>query len=364
MPPLSTPTITSALELFTPSAYPMGLWPLDATLDYSTRAEAMTVPAVARARNLIASTIATLPRRLIVQRDGTRLTASTLLAQPDPSVAGSVTYAWTVDDLIFYGAAYWQVLAVYADTGRPLRARRIDPMRISYRTDKTGTLVEAWQIDGIACAPTGVGSMIAFQGLDEGVLRRAGRTIASAVQLEKAAKRYAEEALPSLVIRNSGPDLLPEDVNTLLANWKTARQSRATAYLGGNLTADIMGMDPAALQLVEARRHVATEIARLMGVPAYYLGAETNTMTYSNVTSERRALVDFSLRPFLTCIEERLSLGDVTSSGLRAEFDLDDFLRGNPDERANILSTLVGAGILTIAEARATEDLAPTGTAP
>ena len=80
-------------------------------------------------------------------------------------------------------------------------------------------------------------------------------------------------------------------------------------------------------------------------------------MTYSNVTSERRALIDFSLKPLLTVIEERLSMPDILPRGQKARFDLDDFLRGNPLERAEIYSKLVPLGIMTVDEIRAEEDL-------
>ena len=43
--------------------------------------------------------------------------------------------------------------------------------------------------------------------------------------------------------------------------------------------------------------------------------------------------------------------------GQHCRFDLDDFLRGNPTERAEIYSKLVPLGIMTVDEVRPDEDL-------
>ncbi len=97
---------------------------------------------------------------------------------------------------------------------------------------------------------------------------------------------------------------------------------------------------------------MSLELARQCGIPAYFLSAESTSMTYSNATNERRSLIDFSLRPILTAIESRLSMDDFTPAGTRVRFDLDDFLRGNALERAQIYQILTGIGAMTVEEVR------------
>jgi HK97 family phage portal protein len=118
------------------------------------------------------------------------------------------------------------------------------------------------------------------------------------------------------------------------------------------------------MQMVEARQFLSAEIARTCGIPAWYLNAESASMTYSNVTAERRSLLDFGLRPFISIIEERLSMDDVTPRNQIVRFAIDDFLRGNPMERVDITIKLLDAGIINLDEAREMEDLAPRGTEP
>lgn len=328
----------------------------------ASRTQAMSIPAVARARNIICGTIGSLPMHLYGTTTGRKLTTPTMLYQPDPASPKAVTIAWLADSLLFYGRAYLQILETYAEDGRPRAVRWIDPQRVSTTTDTTGTLVTGYAVDGAAVPAQGKGSLIAFQGLDEGLLARAGRTIRTAVELEEAAYRAAQEPIPPVALKNQGVDLPAAKVTELLNAWKAARQTRATAYLG-NLELQVLGFDPRSQQLVEARQFIASEIARAVGIPAWYLNAEAASMTYTNVTSERRALVDFSLRPIMKAIEDRLSMSDVIVTNAEVRFSLDDFLRGNPIERVDVITKLLTAGVIDIDEARAMEDLAPRGNA-
>jgi HK97 family phage portal protein len=207
----------------------------------------------------------------------------------------------------------------------------------------------------------GVGSLIMFNGMDNGVLVRGGRAIRTALELEKAAARMADEPVPTMVIKNTGVDLPPEQVSGLLSAWRAARQQRATAYLSGPLDVQAFGFDASQMQLVEARQFTASEIARLVGIPAWFLNAESASMTYSNSITERRNLVEFSLRPIMACIEQRLSMDDITPRGQVVRFDLDDYLRGNPQEQVEVIGKMLELGLIDIDEAREEMDLAPRG---
>jgi hypothetical protein len=63
----------------------------------------------------------------------------------------------------------------------------------------------------------------------------------------------------------------------------------------------------------------------------------------------------------MACIEERLSMVDVTPRGQKVRFDLDDYLRGNPLEQIEVLERMLAAGLIDVDEAREEMDLAPRG---
>jgi HK97 family phage portal protein len=326
------------------------------------RGDAMQVPAVARARNIICGTIGELGLHSMNEITGARIEGRTLLKQPDPALPRIVTMCWTVEDILFKGHAFWLVLQVSPEDGRPIHARRIDPTRVTFTTDlQTDEILNGFYLDGNLCPPYGVGSLIMFSGVDEGLLNRGGRTIRTALELEMAVSRMAAEPNPTMVIKNTGVDLPPEQVSSLLASWKLARSQRATAYLSGPLDVTTFGYDAGQMQLTESRLNTAAEIARLCNIPAWYINAESASATYSSVTQERRSLIDFSLKPYMACISERLSMNDLTPRGSVVMFDLDEYLRGNPLEQITVLEKMLAADLITVDEARAQMMLAPRG---
>jgi HK97 family phage portal protein len=327
----------------------------------TTRALAMSVPSVARARNIICGTIGSLPLTTFNRITGEYVDPHRVINQPDPRVAGFVIYCWLAEDIWLYGAGYGQVLEMYSatDGGRVRAWTRVSPDRVTVDTDFLNTTINGYKVDGKSVPMQGVGSLIRFDGADEGFLHRSGKTVAAAVYLENAALNYAKEPAPSMVLKSNGTNLTAERISSLLTAWKSARQSRSTAFLNADVDLKEFGFDPKSLQLAEGRQYVALELARACGIPAYFLSAETTSMTYSNAVSERRSLVDFSLRPILKSIEERLSLPDFVPNPVMVRFDLDDFLRGNALERAQVYEILNRIGAMSVEQIQREEDLIP-----
>ena len=150
----------------------------------ATRQQAMAVPTISRARNIICSTIASLPMEQYNKLNGAHLMAPTVINQPDPRVPGSAIYSWLAEDLLFFGVGYGQVLEQYGDTGRVRAWTRISPDRVVQKLNANSTQVIGYQVDGAIVPNQGIGSLIVFYGLDEGLLNRAGRTIRAAHALE------------------------------------------------------------------------------------------------------------------------------------------------------------------------------------
>lgn len=327
----------------------------------TTRQLAMSVPSVARARNIICGTIGSLPLTTFNRITGQYVDPHRVINQPDPRVAGFVIYNWLAEDIWLYGAGYGIVLEMYSSTdgGRVRAWTRVSPDRVTVDTDFLNTEITGYKVDGKSVPLQGVGSIIRFDGPDEGLLHRAGKTIAAAVYLENAAVNYAKEPAPTMVLKSNGTNLTAERISALLSAWKNARQTRSTAFLNADVDLKEFGFDPKSMQLAEARQYVALELARACGIPAYFLSAEATSMTYSNAVSERRSLVDFSLRPILKAIEERLSLPDFVPNPVMVRFALDDFLRGNALERAQVYEILNRIGAMSVEQIQREEDLIP-----
>jgi len=324
----------------------------------TTRHDAMTVPAVARARNLVAGTIASMPLDVFVTDIATQerrqVPPLPWMEQPQLDIPRMTTLAYTVDSLWFYGRGYWLVTEVYAEDGRPRRFRWVDPLDVTFDTDLNTGLVTRYYVNLNPVPLSGVGSLVVFTSIDEGLLVRAGTTIRTCLELEKAALEFARNPAPSITLKNTGVDLPADQVQNLLDRWRSSRQSTggAVAYLSAALELDSVGFSPKDLAMVEAREFQVAEIARCTGLPGVLLGASMPGMTYQNVQSERRGLVDLALQPYMSAIEQRLSMDDVTPRGTTLMFQPNDFLRATPIEEAQLLSVLLDREVITSDEAR------------
>jgi len=324
---------------------------------------AMQVPAVNRCRNLIAGVISYLPLELYKKSTGEELASPVWLEQPDYRQPRSVTISWTVDSLLFYGIAYWRCTELYADDLRPSRFEWIANNRVTFTTNKFGTEVSQYYVDGVEAPMTGIGSLITFQGLTQGVLQTAARTIQSALDIEKAAAVSAQTPMPSGYIKNTGADLPEQQVSGLLAQWKQSRLNRSTAYLTSTLSYETTGFSPKDMMYNEAQQYLCTQIARAMNIPAYMISADmNNSMTYQNIIDGRKEFVAYSLQPFICAIEDRLSMDDITPRGHVVKFAIEEsFLRADTMKRLEAIEKMLTLGLIDLDTAKEMEDMTPEG---
>jgi len=332
---------------------------------FVSRIEALAVPSVARCHSLITGVVGSLPLCLFRKSTGQELDPPLWLQQPDYRQPRSVTLAATVSDLFMHGVAFWEVTQLFADSGRPSGFAWVSFDRITQKLNNNNTLVVGYTVDGAGLRPqNGLGSIVTFQAMDSlGVLGRGGRTIKAALDLEKASAIAASTPLPSGFIQNTGADLPEEQITGLLGAWKLARQQRSTAYLSSTLRFEPTNFSPKDMLYNEAKQMLATEIARLCNTPAYLLSADlNNSLTYSNVIDERRQFVDYTLRPFISAIEERLSMDDLTARGNEVRFEIDEtFLRSDALTRLAVIEKMLALNLITLDQAKEMENLSPNG---
>jgi hypothetical protein len=85
-------------------------------------------------------------------------------------------------------------------------------------------------------------------------------------------------------------------------------------------------------------------------------------MTYANVTDERKQFLTLSLQPFVSAIEDRLSMDDITARGNIVKFDIDkNYLRTDPLVELQIIRELLDLQLITQEQAMEMTDLTPNG---
>ena len=324
---------------------------------------ALQVASVSRCRNLIAGTIASIDLALYKKSTGEKLGSPVWLEQPDIRQPRSLTISATVDSLIFYSVAYWRVTSLYADDGRPSGFEWVANNRVTYTTNQYGTEVKDYFVDGDLVPMAGIGSLVTFQSLIPGVLQTASTTIRAAYDIQKASAVSAATPMPTGILKNNGADLPESQVQGLLAAFKSARQNRSTAYLTSTLEYVPTSFSPKDMGYTEMSQYLSTEIARSMNVPAYLISSDmNNSMTYQNIIDGRKEFVAYSLQPYISAIEDRLSMNDITNSSNQVRFAVDDtFLRADAKDRLDILEKMLNLNLIDVNQARQMEQLTPLG---
>ena len=326
---------------------------------------ALQVASVARCRNLIAGVISTIDLGLYKKSTGEKLGSPVWLEQPDLRQPRSLTISATVDSLIFYSVAYWRVTSLYADDGRPSGFECVANNRVTYTTNQYGTEVQDYFVDGNLVPMGGIGSLVTFQSLLPGVLQSASTTIRAAFDIQKASAISAATPMATTVLKNNGADLPESQIQGILAGWKAARQNRSTAYLTSTLSVENIGFSPKDMTYNESSQYLSTEIARAMNCPAYLISSDmNNSMTYQNIIDGRKEFVAYSLQPYISAIEDRLSMNDITNSANQVRFAVDDsFLRADAKDRLDIIEKMINLDLIDTNQARQMEQLTPLGDA-
>lgn len=351
---------TTNFEVYVPPEMREGMTAGGRIAPRISRSEALQVPAVLRARNLICGTLSTLP---IHVRDKQRkiATPTTLFDQIDPDVPNVVTLANTYEDLLFEGISWWRITA-FGWHDFPTSAVHIGTSRVT---------VQGWSppVNGVGPSANGRiyvdgyevpdDEMIRFDSPNPPLLVHAARAIRAALDLDTAAGRYASEPLPlGYFTPREGirPNENPKVITDLLDKWENSRRRRVWGYIGAAWEAKSLQFNAEQIQLADQRQHAVLEIARAAGVDPEDLGVSTTSRTYQNSEQRRQDMIDFTFAPYRAAMEQRLSMRDVLPRGYEAKVNLDSFLRSDTLGRMNAYKIGKEVGAYTLPEIRELED--------
>ncbi|QUC01107.1 phage portal protein [Cellulosimicrobium cellulans] len=286
------------------------------TTEIATRQNAMSVPAVAKARNLITSTVAAAVWRAY-KGDAEVATQPPFLYRTSGQVTPVHRMIWTVDDLLFYG---WSLWAVTRGAGREiLDAVRIPRARWDF--DSMGRVL----VDGEL---TQEGQVVLIPASNEGLLLTASETILGALTLEREWQKRIRNPIAVTELHNTDPNdpLTNEEGKELVASFNANRRTNdgVTMYTPANIEVRTHGEQVVDL-FIAGRNAVAIDVARHTGLPALVLDtANINAanQNYSNKDTARNDLLDAIRNLYIAPIEARLSQDDVVPRGQSVRADL------------------------------------------
>lgn len=288
-----------------------------------TRTEAMSVPAVAKARHVLVTHLADVP--LVALRGEDELPAEdqpTFLQRTDGPLSPWHRMAWTVDDLLFYGWSLWSCQRGAAD--QVLSADRVPFDAWWFEDDGTIT------VEGAAAA---AGEVILFPGPFEGLLCTAARTIRAAKNTETAWAGRVRNPIPAVELHQVTDDVLTDDeISGLVEAYCTARTdpNGAVVYTPAAVELRTHGQASADM-LIEARNAVRIDVANFTGIPGAALDGALSTASLTYVTQEGKlSELGDALRMWASAVQQRLSQDDVVPRGQRVRFDFTQELSPTP----------------------------------
>lgn len=298
------------------------------------RNQAMSVPVIARSRDLHASVAAQV--RLEMYNEVWDETTGEMVAkpiaprswlrQPDPALPYSTLMAWTIDDLFFFGRAFWLITSRTAD-GFPASFTRLPAAMVTTR-DQPGPVFfapsnqvyfQGGQIDE--------NDLVQFISPIQGIIYQSVQAVQTAIRLEAARFRNANSSMPSGVLRQVGGEpLSATELADLSAAFNAARENNQTAALNEFLEYTETAATPDKMLLIDAADYQARDLTRLTNIPPYLAGISIGSYSYTTSQSAREDLYVFGTRAYLECIGQTLSMNNVLPKGTMCRFDIDDYL--------------------------------------
>jgi phage portal protein BeeE len=302
------------------------------------RNQAVSVPTINRANSLFKSVIGSMPLRMyneVWDANEEKMTKVYLeprswLRRPDPTVSYQFLMSWTLDDLFFFGRAFWYITSRTAD-GYPASFTRLPAGSVT-TTDQSGPVwfAPSSQVyfQGGEIDPA---NLVQFLSPEQGLIYSAPGAIETALKLEAARNRNASSSIPAGILRqteNSEP-LSAEDLSSLAAQFNLARASNQTAALNQYLTYTETNATPDKMLLIEASQYQALEMSRLANVPPYLVGVATGAYSYQSSEQARADLYLFGVKLYADAIAGALSMDNVLPRGTSVCFDAHEYLEEN-----------------------------------
>lgn len=163
-----------------------------------------------------------------------------------------------------------------------------------------------------------------------------------------ARRLFTESGMPAGVLKHPGK-LTKDEADKLRQAWDQSHQGgRGTAILSGGIEFEGISLTPEQAQFLATRAYGSQEVARLLGIPQWFLNAGSppgtaSALTYQNLNQVFVELTRTMLYPsILRRIEKVFS--SMLPRGQAVKFDLSKFLENDLGDRALAAKQLTDAG--------------------
>jgi HK97 family phage portal protein len=306
------------------------------------------------------------------ERDTATPTAA-LLERPAPGVTQPAFVGQLVSNLALWGECFIGIYYAPDESVAQLGVLPPDRMeverisgepRFKYHQGE-GRIAENLTLDDVIHIRSGF-TLDGLRGVSPITLCREAMGLSKSLT-DASSALWANGAVPGGILTvpaGAGGD---DQAQALADGWSARHQGAKNrgriAVVTGDVDFKAVSMPLTDAEFIETRKLSTAEIARIMRVPVWMIGAPVSdsSLTYATVSEQATAFIKFSLGPWLRLIEEGLSANDqlFPQPVNYCRFSLDGLLRAEPQARAAFYTAALNSdtGWMTRAEVRALEDL-------
>lgn len=190
----------------------------------------------------------------------------------------------------------------------------------------------------------------------------ARNSFGTSIAAERSASRmFSNGALVSGIVTPE-EDLTESEAQTVKESLRRKMQGESNAgdiaVINRKLKFQQWSMSAEDAQWLQSRAFQIEEIARWFGLMPFHLSqTDKQTSWGTGVSEQNRGLARYTLMPWTTRIEERLTR--LLPEGQKVEFDYSMFLKPSTEDEIRLLIEQVQAGLLTVDEAREIRNMPP-----
>ena len=177
---------------------------------------------------------------------------------------------------------------------------------------------------------------------------------------EFGSKFYANSAVPSGILEHPGILKDPKKVrDSWMSTFGGSANSNKVAVLEEGMKYTPISINPSEAQFLDTRKFQVTEICRIFRVPPHMV-ADLDKSSFSNIEQQSLEYVQYTLRPWLTRIEQamfRRLFSEEEKKAYFIKFNVDGLLRGDYQSRMNGYAVGIQNGFMSPNDVRTLEDL-------
>lgn len=337
---------------------------------------ALAYSAVLACIRVLSESVATLPLLVYERMDRGKRRAvdhwlfPLLHDAPNPAMTRFEWMTTVVGHLAGWGNHFSEIQVNGA--GRPVALWPLRPDRMTVGGSPVMGLTYDYRVPGEAAPrPLQADRVLHIRGLGAdgvlgySVLRLAREAVGLGLATQEFGSRwFGNGARPAVVLEHPG-QLSDPAYKRLEESWNARHQGLENAHrvaiLEEGMKIEQIGIPPEDSQFLETRKFQRNEIASIFRVPPHMIG-DLERATFSNIEHQGLEFVQYTLGPWLVCIEQRLVmslLSPAERARLFAEFLVAGLLRGDTKSRYDAYAVARNWGWMSANDVRELENLNP-----